>query len=615
MRTARTFALILGLLLVFAPAANSAVTVSSSGGAISVQGDNAPNNLVVTINGANYRFSGATAAGPGCVGAGPVDCPMAGVTSITASLLKDVDVWDSTGINIPTTVDLGEGFFFTFQRAQTGDAADTIIGGPDPESDIVTAGGNDTIRLLGGNDAATEFIFTGGLASLNAGPGDDTIDLGDGVDGGAGFLAFIDGGPGNDTYDLGPGNDRNVNELTFPGSGADTVLTGPGDDGAPIGFSTSDGDDTLDGGPGNDQGFFGGPGADTLRGGADEDILRTESDEFNDLVEGGAGDDSLSIDFVGANIGEPNNSDSLFGGSGRDNIAALNVGAPAIFTADGVADDGYANAPRTANIGPDIELMVGGPDNDGLVGGPGTLEIRGAGGDDTISAGSVGTVLDGGAGGDTLNGGPADDVLLGGQGIDGLNGNDGDDLLNGGSDADAINGGNGTDTGDWTGAQSPVTLTPGDAVPDGEVNEGDLLGGDVENLLTGGFNDTVTGPPGPSLLSTGAGDDTITANDGAADDVLCGTGDDDVNADEVDAVETVGAERCEQVTECSRPSPTRRSEPRRRSTRRGARRSRSAARPAATRASATSDWSTRRGRRCRGRESSASSRGRPRPSP
>jgi Ca2+-binding RTX toxin-like protein len=547
MRLARIWSLTIGLLVACAASASAAVTVSVTNGVMTVQGDSNDNNIIVTIAGANYSVSGATAAGANCAGAGPVTCPMALVSSIDAPLLTGSDVWDSDGINIPTTVDLAEAYASSifFQRARTGNAADTVLGGPHYESDIVTQGGNDTIRLFGGDDATQVGFFSGGFGTVLGGAGDDTIDLGDGNDGGV-FGAFIDPGPGGDVVDAGPGNDRNVSDQGFPDSGNDTILGGPGDD---IDLDGGGGDDLIDGGSGNDATLFGNVGADTVRGGPDDDVMSTYVDLFNDVVEGGPGDDTTTIDWVGIGIGEPDNSDSVAGGPGRDVVNALNVHAPAIFTADGVADDGYANAPRTANILPDNEVLVGTPDPDTLGGGPGTLEIRGLDGEDTITAGSAPATLIGGDGGDLLTGGPAADVLFGVAGDDTLNGNDGDDMMDGGTGGDAINGGNGSDTGDWSTANSPVTLTPGDAVPDGEIGEGDILGGDVENLFGGAFNDTIVGAPGPSLLSSGGGDDNVSANDGAADDVLCGAGNDTVTGDPEDYVEATGAERCEHVTD------------------------------------------------------------------
>ncbi|MDX6582596.1 MAG: hypothetical protein QOI10_1780 [Solirubrobacterales bacterium] len=552
MRSVRISVLALGLLTVLAPAASAAVTASVSGSVLTVTGDAGPNNIVVTVAGANLSIQGADIAGSGCAGSAPVTCPAAGIASITATLGNEPDRWDSTGINLPTTVDLGNGNAAPFpgQGARTGDGADVILGGPDAESDIAAGDGADTIRLFGGADGTFPGTFTGGAGSVLGGAGDDTIEMGDGNDGGNFPGAIIDGGLGNDIIDLGAGNDRNVFEPDFsPGGGNDTVLGGPGDDGTfALPLSPGIGDDTIDGGPGNDAGLIGGPGTDTIRGGADEDALVNDIDFASETIEGGSGDDTFTIADLGAGVGEAPFGDALSGGTGRDTVSAGGAPSSVSFTADGVANDGYDYAPRTTSIGPDVEVLIGGANNDTLGGGTGSSDLRGGKGNDLLTGGSGPNRLDGGDGTDTLAGGSADDVLLGGAGTDGLNGNDGNDMLTGGTGPDTIAGGGGRDTGDWSAALSPVFLTPGDGADDGELGEGDLLGADVENLIGGAFNDSMTGAPGPSMLSSGAGDDTITVTDGAADIVLCGAGDDGVGADSDDTVETTGTERCERVT-------------------------------------------------------------------
>lgn len=546
-------------LLVGAPATQAAVTASLSGGVLTVTGDPGPNTVEITDTGANLSIAGATVAGGSCSGTGPVTCPDASTNSITATLGDDVDVWDSDQVDKATTVDLGAGFFVpsVFQRARTGDGNDTVLGGPQAESDIVTGGGNDVIRLFGGNDGVMSNVFAGGVGSILAGPGDDTIDLGDGDDGGNG-IEWIDGGPGNDTYDLGAGNDKNVNDDpsgTDPGS--DVLNAGPGDDGSSQAFFLGAGNDTFDGGPGNDLVPSGGVGNDTLRGGPDNDTLSTDIEGDGDAYEGGPGDDAFSIAYFGTGVSEPA-SDTIAGGPGRDSVSGAlsnSFAVAASFSADGVANDGYADAPRTANIGSDVEVLIGNGGADTLTGGGNVVELRGAKGADTLTAGGAPTRLDGGEGGDTLTGGGADDVLLGGAGDDALNGGGGNDALTGGAGADGLTGGDGRDTADWATATSPVSLTPGSPGDDGETGEGDTLGADVENLTGSPFNDSITGAPGPSLLSGGAGDDTITATDGAVDIVVCGTGDDGGSADAGDALELTGAEKCERISQPAATPP------------------------------------------------------------
>ena len=84
----------------------------------------------------------------------------------------------------------------------------------------------------------------------------------------------------------------------------------------------------------------------------------------------------------------------------------------------------------------------------------GSKIIWGAGGNDTIYTGAVGSVVHGGAGADTIisgsgrdiiNGGPGNDTLIAQNGNDFLAGNAGNDLLEGGAGNDELNGGAGND--------------------------------------------------------------------------------------------------------------------------------------------------------------------------
>ena len=528
-------------LLVGVPAASAATTVAVSGGVLTVTGDAGPNFITVTSAGGNFSVAGADTAGAGCTGAGPVTCPTAGVASITATLGDEVDRWDSGTIDLPTSVDLGKGFDlpFLFQSASTGNGDDHITGGPQAESDIGTRGGKDTINLGGGDDATVPGPVTGG--TLDAGPGDDTIDLGDGNDGSPNPALAIQPGAGNDTVTLGSGNDRNVNDLVVGNTGNDTISGGPGNDSL---LNGADGDDTIDGGPGNDSALTGGPGKDTVSGGPDEDSLTTEADDGADTVDGGPGDDTITIDL--AFPGFPVPVDTVKGGAGRDEVAAFTTLAVSM-SINGTGDDGYRSGLPSADIGPDVEVLTGSSDADVLSGGAGAVTLNGNAGADVLTGGSGNDRLNGGAGGDALTGGAGDDVLGGAQGDDILAGGDGNDLLAGGGGADVIGGGAGTDTGDWSTALGSVSLTPGAAADDGESGEGDTLGTDVENLVGGPFNDAITGGQGRSVLWGGGGDDVIAADDGAADVVACGAGDDSVKADAIDALETSGTERCERI--------------------------------------------------------------------
>jgi len=118
--------------------------------------------------------------------------------------------------------------------------------------------------------------------------------------------------------------------------------------------------------------------------------------------------------------------------------------------------------------------------------------------------------LRGGAGSDELGGGPAADVLLGGDGADRLAGGGGADRLRGASGDDTLGGEDGAD--------------------------------DVDGGL------------GRDLIDGGAGDDVLRARDGQADELLCGAGDDRVEADTLDRI-AADCERGERVAVPAPPEP------------------------------------------------------------
>lgn len=201
--------------------------------------------------------------------------------------------------NSATAIDLGSGTalsagglnvsFSGIERlvAQTGNGADTVVGGNDSDSVFVRGGAN-VVHLLGGNDTVAYVPDT--ASTLSGGAGDDLLEvyaadfsmyfIVDGQDGSVddGQLSVIDG---FDRY------------AVHGGGTGDIAVTGNGDDYLD-GFR---GHDTLGGARGND----------TIWGGGGDD-----------LIQGGDGNDRLGGD-LGA--------DSLFGGAGRDILNASRDGA------------------------------------------------------------------------------------------------------------------------------------------------------------------------------------------------------------------------------------------------------------------------------------------------
>ncbi|MDX6698143.1 MAG: hypothetical protein QOE65_1540 [Solirubrobacteraceae bacterium] len=133
-------------------------------------------------------------------------------------------------------------------------------------------------------------------------------------------------------------------------------------------------------------------------------------------------------------------------------------------------------------------------------------------GNDTIStSASQNLYAFGGDGNDTLNGGSQGDQLQGDAG---------DDTLNGGGGADAMAGGAGIDTVSYAGRAQPVRVDLDGGYDDGEPNEFDNIGADVERIIGGNAGDTFVGNAGNQVFFGGPGDDTLDGMDG--DDVLHG---------------------------------------------------------------------------------------------
>ncbi len=190
---------------------------------------------------------------------------------------------------------------------------------------------------------------------------------------------------------------------------------------------------------------------------------------------------------------------------------------------DGLNDTINANdGDDTVNAGLGNDIVTGDAGNDSLTGGAGDDELWGGANNDT---------LNGGDGRDTLDGGDGDDLLI----TDGNDINDRPNLLIGGlgndtirvggafNGNDNIDGGDGIDTLELLPADDrnlTVNMTTGN-VADGTI--GTQVYTAVENITTGGGNDTILGDSQNNLLSGGAGADSLSGGDGA-DTLLGGTG-------------------------------------------------------------------------------------------
>jgi Ca2+-binding RTX toxin-like protein len=117
----------------------------------------------------------------------------------------------------------------------------------------------------------------------------------------------------------------------------------------------------------------------------------------------------------------------------------------------------------------------------------------------------------------TNSGDNGNDSLDGGAGSDSLLGGIGNDILDGGAGTDTMRGGDGVDLADFAsaGLDISVDLTTGRAKGDGT----DLLF-DIENIVTGEGDDSLTGSVSANNLDGGAGTDSL--NGGAGNDTLAG---------------------------------------------------------------------------------------------
>jgi uncharacterized delta-60 repeat protein len=239
--------------------------------------------------------------------------------------------------------------------------------------------------------------------------------------------------------------------------------------------------------------------------GADDDIVYSFAD--TSTIYGGDGNDYLSDQF---GVFPTNASATVYGGIGQDTLFGGD-GADLLF-GEGGNDYLYGN---------------GGDDH--LEGGGGNDSVYGMGGNDYVIGSSGNDRVEGGAGDDRMEGQSGNDSLYGNSGRDGLFGGSGDDLLDGGTGADYMQGDDGHDTLTYASRGNPVTVTLGNTANDGEAGEGDNARSDIEDLIGGGGNDSLTGSSlvnriyglaGNDVIHLGSGNDY--AEGGAGNDTIYG---------------------------------------------------------------------------------------------
>jgi len=443
-----------GLLTVGAGSAFGATTVTLSGTNVTVIGDAASNDILVTSNGTTtIDVADANAGvvnGGGCpVTAGTASCTLTTLAGATVTVLgnagDDTIVIDSS--SVPATV---------AATLRGGTGADQLLGGA----------GNDTIS----GDAGDDTISGGaGDDAESGGTGDDQI----GYDFTGSFVVSSD--PGNDTMAGDAGNDTLAGGL-----GVDN-LNG-GDDNDFLIASDVDGQDTLNGGNGVDTAdYFGATG----------DVA---------LSNDGLANDTAEADNIGVDV------ENITGGNGNDTIsgnAANNV------LRGGGGDDviGGLGGNDTVNGQSGNDSLSGGDGSDVISGGSGNDVEDGGNGNDTFSAADQDGSFDGGA-----------DTFIGGAGVDGVSyaGRTdtilvtmGDDLANDG----AVGVTGATVEGD--NVRSDVeNLDAGDGGSNitGNLLSNVITGGAGDDVINVQDPTTNTTSPADKVPDCGAGQDTVTAD-------------------------------------------------------------------------------------------------------
>jgi Ca2+-binding RTX toxin-like protein len=320
----------------------------------------------------------------------------------------------------------------------------------------------------------------------------------------------------------------------FGNGGDDTIAAGPINQTAIIVFG-GDGNDSI---VGTQSTIFGAGGGSVLKGDGGNDTIIAATSGFNQMLDGGAGNDSIlggsSFDIIFSGGGN----DTIVAGDGGDQISAAFQFGNASMSGDGGNDiitGGFGNDTilggaefDTLDAGDGNNSISGGADSDRISAGFGNDTIAGDAGDDTISAGSAffdsitsilgGNVLSGNDGNDVIDATNGNDSIAGDAGNDSINAGDGNNTVFGGADSDRIYAGFGND--------SIVSGNPGDSIIGNDVVDA----GSGNNTVVGGYgNDLLIAQGGNDSFDGQFGNDRVEAGDGA-NTILGGAGGDNIFA-------------------------------------------------------------------------------------
>ncbi len=399
---------------------------------------------------------------------------------------------------------------------------DSLIGGETGESDgdivDLSAISDDLTVAFSGDEVGTATDGTGTLSfeeieQIELGAGDDSVVGSDGADSiaGNGGADTITGGAGDDTIALGASDGVNDELILDDGFGDDLIedFEAPTDNGD----GTYGGNDQLD------------VSALTDAGG---DPVDTDDVTVGDTIGDGTGDAVLtfpngeSVTLVGVPVGEVNSSEQL---------AAIGIplaAAPADYVVSGtsageVIDTAYLGDPHGDQI--DNADHSDGSDDDSVEAGEGDDTIYAAQGDDTVhgEGGDDRFNIEGGLDNDSLIGGETGEVLGDEVNLSDLT----DDLTvtYSGDEVGTIT--DGTDTTSFEEIER-VVLGAGDDSVTGSDGDDIVLGNAGLDTMDGGAgDDVIEGGAGFDQLNGGDGDDTVLGQDGADFISITGTLDND----------------------------------------------------------------------------------------
>jgi len=452
-------------------------------------------------------------------------------------------------------------------------------------TDDINATGNTLNNTLRGNTANN--ILDGGTGDdiMYGSAGDDTyyVDV-------TGDKTIELASEGNDTvvtaltgYTL----QANVENLISTRTSAVT-LTGNSSNNSMTGTAFGD---SLVGGAGNDT-LIGGTGNDTMVGGTNDDIYYVDSSSDVVTEAAASGNDTVYttvtytlsaevenlILVAGSSINGTGNtlantitgndwSNRLDGGTGADTMVGFD--GDDVYVADNTSDvitevdgQGLDTVESSVNwtLGANLEnltltataangtgnalsnTMTGNASNNNFSALDGEDFVYGNGGADTIDGGNGNDLIYGDDTANTLNGadsllgGAGDDTLYGGQGNDTINGGANNDVLDGGAGTDSLTGGTGDDIYYMDVATDVVVENAA------EGNDTVIAGTAFNYTLTANF-ENLTMLAGGTATGNGS-DNIISANNGVANTLTGGNGNDTYYVDSLDtiAADTAGTD-------------------------------------------------------------------------